>query len=384
MRLEKYIWIFLWMACATVIGHEFKYFLQSARPERWMMLSWHLGDWLINYQGGFIRRGLMGQFFFWLSDLGIPLKWSVFTLHTVLYLSVFGMVCKLYYMIPRGQNWYIILLSPVFLTFPFHDFLGNSRKENLLFAVFLLFLLFFASKKITTKNVSFILVLYAIGVFSHELMSFAVPFFLYIILRSYELGDIAKKQALLFASGFVVIAATGVLVSLLFHGGPDQATQICDSIVRRGVEPHICDGAINYLRATPQDVHRDIMVVLSAYKFTYPILFILAIAPIFLSTWAKQKRNILFFAITFLALLPLFIVATDWGRWIYILMFIWFSILLAESVRTPIDIKPIPVWLLVLYVTTWGMPHHLNAFDQRFGLVGEIVKGGQSAYRNLK
>ena len=31
------------------------------------MTQWILGDWLINYQGGFVRRGLMGQIIFFLS-----------------------------------------------------------------------------------------------------------------------------------------------------------------------------------------------------------------------------------------------------------------------------------------------------------------------------
>jgi hypothetical protein len=383
MKLEKCIWGFLWLLCIVVIGHELKFFLQSDLPQRWIMLSWHLGDWLINYQGGFIRRGLIGQIFFILSDFGISLKWAVFSLHTVLYFTVFWLIFSLYRMKERGVEWYIILLSPVFLTFPFHDFLGNSRKENLLFVVFLWFLTIFSKKAITFLKLVALLLAYAFGVLSHELMSFAVPFFLYVLLRAYELGDLDKKNAVGFGLAFVTVAAVGIVIAIIFHGDLSQSIQICLSVIDRGIAPHICDGAIDYLKSSRSDGLKDMMSVFPDYQFVYPILFFLSLIPMFLTSWFQDKRNIGFFILTLVCLLPLFIVATDWGRWIYILMFMWFAVLLAESVRVPIVIKQVPMWFLVLYLSTWGMPHHLNAFDQRAGLLGEVFKGIESAVRNL-
>ncbi|EHL32856.1 hypothetical protein [Legionella drancourtii] len=30
--------------------------------------TWHMGDWLINYQGGFVRRGFLGEFIYQLAN----------------------------------------------------------------------------------------------------------------------------------------------------------------------------------------------------------------------------------------------------------------------------------------------------------------------------
>ncbi len=35
---------------------------------KWVHSPLDVGDWLINYQGGFVRRGLVGQLFYWLTS----------------------------------------------------------------------------------------------------------------------------------------------------------------------------------------------------------------------------------------------------------------------------------------------------------------------------
>ena len=43
--------------------------------------DWATSEWLINYQGGFVRRGLVGEFLFQISNLiAIPLRYLVFVL----------------------------------------------------------------------------------------------------------------------------------------------------------------------------------------------------------------------------------------------------------------------------------------------------------------
>jgi len=44
---------------------EYRYFSQVQDGGH----PWQTGDWLINYQSGFVRRGLIGELFFMLSRL---------------------------------------------------------------------------------------------------------------------------------------------------------------------------------------------------------------------------------------------------------------------------------------------------------------------------
>ena len=40
---------------------------------RWGHESWQLSEWLINYAGGFVRRGLLGSLVWWISHwTGLP------------------------------------------------------------------------------------------------------------------------------------------------------------------------------------------------------------------------------------------------------------------------------------------------------------------------
>ena len=34
-----------------------------------IVCNYHISDWLINYEGGFVRRGLMGEFLYWIYNL---------------------------------------------------------------------------------------------------------------------------------------------------------------------------------------------------------------------------------------------------------------------------------------------------------------------------
>ena len=51
-----------------------------------------ISEWLINYEGGFVRRGLTGEFFFQIHELlNIHLGWLVFISVSVIYFSYCSM-----------------------------------------------------------------------------------------------------------------------------------------------------------------------------------------------------------------------------------------------------------------------------------------------------
>ena len=57
--------------------------------------AWQYVDWIINYQGGFVRRGLVGESLFQLHRLtNIDLDVLIFLFVSLVYLSIFFFLIK--------------------------------------------------------------------------------------------------------------------------------------------------------------------------------------------------------------------------------------------------------------------------------------------------
>ena len=58
---DKFINILRFIFCSYYFSQQFNYYLNM----KWNRLT--ISEWLINYQGGFVRRGLLGELFFQIS-----------------------------------------------------------------------------------------------------------------------------------------------------------------------------------------------------------------------------------------------------------------------------------------------------------------------------
>jgi hypothetical protein len=103
---------------------------------------WTIGDWLINYSAGFVRRGLPGEVFLLLSRL---LHVSVSRIALVIPALIYGIfligVYRLANPLKRNLLWWAMLFSPA--TIPFIVLNANDiafRKETLLLAALALFI----------------------------------------------------------------------------------------------------------------------------------------------------------------------------------------------------------------------------------------------------
>lgn len=70
VKLRRLLWL---TTCLVVVGGV----VNNIRLNLTYRSSWSVGEWLINYAGGFVRRGLPGQFIYELSSgTGIP-PWTI-------------------------------------------------------------------------------------------------------------------------------------------------------------------------------------------------------------------------------------------------------------------------------------------------------------------
>ena len=71
-----------------------------------------MSEWLINYQGGFVRRGLTGEFFFYFSKfLNLDLKFTILIFQIIIYLVYFLLIYKLIVGIYLNKFFILFLLS---------------------------------------------------------------------------------------------------------------------------------------------------------------------------------------------------------------------------------------------------------------------------------
>ena len=103
--------------------------------------DWTFQDWLINYEGGFVRRGLSGEIILRTSNFfDVQIQFTYFCILSILsllfYLLFFDFLRKEKL---NFQNLFIIL-SPLSISFIIYNFGAIGRKEILYFIIFLVFL----------------------------------------------------------------------------------------------------------------------------------------------------------------------------------------------------------------------------------------------------
>lgn len=361
----------LFIACLTVPITVFR----ALHPN-----GWTPGDWLVNYEGGFVRRGLPGEI---LLECGRALHLSPVLLGSLLPLLFYALLYYVVWQLYRrssGSLWtFAALVSPATLAFPILDPTGAFRKELILLLALGALLLWLATRP--PRDASLIVYLTLVGplaILSHEGL---LPFLVYLVGALWiGVGDLRRtvKIAIL-----PLLATAGTLLLVLRHRGNLQEEQtICSSL--GSVPPLVCSGSIAYL-ANGTDVARaDVLRNVHAYHylFYYPLLALLAVVPLAGMAYrlSRDRRFLPSVRIavgtaflSLLASLPLFLYAMDWGRWIYIHILSSFLLLLFIDIReqaavpvpiaTPATSRAEPRWvlaLLLLYATCWNIPHYGN------------------------
>lgn len=358
--------------------------------------AWVIGDWLINYSGGFVRRGLPGEIALRAGHvLHLSPLYIVLVLQLLTYAAIFYSVWRLL----ARTNWsawvLVMLVSPATLAFQVLDPLAGLRKEEILLGGLGMLLVFLLDRPPAAPWLSLYLTLLGVGcVLSHEGMIFFVPY----LFAAVAIGlDSVPRAFKICAIPFLVIAACGYIVRGHI-GDAATARAICSSlgfVVTAGKLPPMCSGAIEYLTRDTASARIDATAYARVYHSLplYTIDALLAVIPYgmaFASLWRHSalRRGLLVVvsiaAVSIAASIPLFVYAEDWGRWIYIHLFCVFLLLLLIDYRRQGDaatcgppprlpanrtLKVALVALVVIYATCWDLPH-VTLYQARFGYFG--------------
>ncbi|MBW6489244.1 hypothetical protein [Sulfurimonas sp.] len=368
--LQKYLkHYFILILITTITGIFYNYFSHH---------SYKMGDWLINYQGGMVRRGFIGEISYQLA--------LITHINPGIYIAVFQIV--LYstflvfsYLLLRGQRallpYSILILSPFIFTFHINDLLGGYRKEIIYIAILAL-ITYFAT---TTKEKQFekifyiTLLLYPAVILSHEMLAIFLPYLLAIYFLTIQINF--KKIILIFL--LLVPSAISFLISLKYLGSEHHIEIISRALINVNYEVST-SGAISFL--TKSTTYGIKIVPENLYKNYYlpyiiPILIaIIAYIPLYKKLFSIMHNKLVLMLVltSIIGSTPLFLVAIDWGRFIYIHLVSVFFLLLLPSKTSDVQFlwfsnrfnKKNVIAFLVIYSLFWHIPHAGSVFVKTF------------------
>jgi len=306
---------------------------------------WQAGDWLIDYSGGIVRRGLSGEVFFLLAPEGSSAVTLVTVFQTILAAALFTLVGLLYWRTDRGPVWMMLVLSPAFLLFPALDATGNARKELLVLVALAVAVLAYRSAR-SELGLWVAFPLFLFGVFSHEALIVTLPAFGYLAFTA-----LARTRAWLVLGAYGIAAFGALLLAFLRPGNAQTAGAICASWNERGIGD--CGGALAALGMPARDMVEQLVTESYPNYWGYLLPAALAALPFFALRFLPRERIIGLLVVA--AVLPLFILGWDYGRWIFLITAQLSLLALARpDVSRPMRV---PLYAALAFILLWGFDH---------------------------
>ena len=330
-----------------------------------------VGDWLVSYTAGFVRRGLPGSPILALTAwLDVPPQNVVLWIQTALY-TVFSLLLLVLTRNKRLNIWFLaFLLSPAGLLFPIYDPGVVGRKDLLFLVAFALYAWWMPrSDRLWVGATTF--ALGAATTLAHELFFFFTPYF-FVMRLLHARQDLTIRRFVpelsLFGGSLLALALVSTVGAEL-HGEVQ-----CAVLLARGFNEQLCEGILRYPITT---VGEGFSVVANAmrrlgYLPGYPIAAALAalpLVPLFASMRPGAPRSFLLASIAAFAFtLPMFAIALDWGRLLNLHVMALAIVIVAfllEDRRAPGSMFGVRArWLQVaillgvsIYVSTWSVRH---------------------------
>lgn len=352
-RLHRHRFGLLWLGCAAVVATMW------LRVYAFGEMPYFLGDFLINYAAGPVRRGLSGEIALALASWigGGTVVWGL-VLASAACVALFAAAIRFYRAMPDDPALLPLILAPFGLLFLAYDPDGALRKEA--FGHLALLAVLLAAVGASVRAARWWSLLGAAGfpvaIFAHEAVLFlwpalAVGFWLVAHRHRTLRRRCAWLGAATLAGG---VLAAGWLAAL---PAPDIGV-ICAAV---GLVP--CGGAIGWLEA---DLGRGVNYVIGRRRWVDLAVFA-AYAGLCLLPFRGLRRTglpVWVVAAGLLAVVPLFVIGFDWGRWIHMAVFpLSLLVLAAHRLGLAAWRRPFPPWGCAIYLGSWSLPHAVASHD---------------------
>ena len=341
--------------------------------------------WLYNYSQGFIKRGLVGEFLFFFSKF---INLNIFILLKLFHAFLFLLFIYLFFQYIKKIkyiNYYYLLLifSPIGLMVYVYDPLFIGRPEIFIFINIIIYINILQNKPNYYK-ILFISLLSSLSILIHESYFFYLSYFFFLHIFFKNRNDYQLNFFFIF-----IILPIITIFCIFFLDRSIDINLMCKSIFELEYFSKTCVGQMmsgSKIMTIQQAISdtKDTIISHNYYRL-YLILSLLSFALflIFLLSVSLQIKfllvNFLFILLNFLYSLPLFFLAYDWGRWLfihYMILIIIFGLHLQKKNTIFFHRKYTNFFVLfcIIYLTTWSMPHCCspNIGDGFLGLFKKI------------
>ena len=279
-----------------------------------------IAEWIINYQGGFGRRGFFGEVFSQISLISnFPIRKLILFFLYILFIFYYLMAFFYFKDLKKNYLFILSLFSPLVFVFPISELEALGRKDMLIPFLFLSFCFLFNKLNFYFLSL-FLLILYSILLLTHEVSIFYLSFFYLLLFLKMNNFSLLKCLIIFFITAVFLLII--FLLSISIHS-PENIKEMCNSIEinlndKCGMGAYVLDRKLI-----------DNINELGGLKFIdfirgFSIVFFGNLA-IFLCIYNSSKEKLFFnleikYILIFFYLLSFipFGIAVDWGRWYYL------------------------------------------------------------------
>ena len=297
----------------------------------WLYIKHNVGndstisEWFINYQGGFTRRGFVGEICFQIAKyFDLRLRFVIFLFQSFVYSIFLILIYRFFRNIPTNLIIILSIFTPIFLLYPIAEIEVLARKETFVFISFLILLNISNSNYSSNLPLYYVFFVLPIICLIWEPVVFFFPFIasvLVIRLKNEKVIKLLSKIILSFIPGVIAFLITAlVIISPEDHLIMEHALK-----VNFGEDCYSSCGLFQYKASIASQFANTYKVYQHEYFVRYFLIVLVGFAPlILLSLNTKLKRKVLFFQYFNNLFYPILIILSpvvimfaamvDWGR----------------------------------------------------------------------
>ena len=287
-----------------------------------------ISEYLINYQGGFVRRGLIGEILFRYSDyFNLNLRFQIFLFQSTIYTIFLTLIYNLFKNFEKNVIILFAIYTPIFLLFPIAELESLGRKESILYVFFLSLILI---KNTKHANFFTFYILPLVCMVYEEVLIFT-PFIFAVVLIKNKINNFKSsiKLSLLFLPSLIIVLLFfiypmssdnhAIMANSLLNTFGERCYMSCQLLVQNDITSF--SSMIKYIWIGP---HVNLPSILTRYF----LIILIGFFPIFLLSFfsvfreniffykIKLKNIFLFLTVSYIPIIPLFLLGGDWGRWV--------------------------------------------------------------------
>ena len=286
-----------------------------------------ISEWLINYEGGFTKRGLIGQLSIYLSNLfAIKLRDTIFILQTLMLGTYFFLIYHFLKNILYNKIFVFAIFTPIFILYPLAEIEVLARKEIFVFIYFLIYTFIPIEEKKYKFYYKFFL--FPVAILIWEPIIFFILFFFFLDLIE---NNIKKIKKLFFFQ--IISYLPAILLALYIALNPisEESHNLMRSSLMENFNEN-CYMSCELLK-TKSSIYQQFQGNFDKYSIEifvrYILIIIIGFGPLFILLFNSKLKNKIFFLDKFNNLLfpylillspviLLFAMGYDWGRWVNI------------------------------------------------------------------